>query len=119
MRSAAVASFDPSVAINVFITDSLKVLSQLFCQIHRFRLQKEEGSVGYDVATNTTRILTMKRATHDDAVALHASAQNRTDERFLDGASASDQVVYQYDHSHDQQEMNQAGAATYTRYKTQ
>ena len=34
---------------------------------------------------------------------------------FLDGASTSDQVVYQYEHSHDQQEMNQAGAATYTR----
>jgi hypothetical protein len=58
----------------------------------------------------------MKRATHDDAVALHASAQRTL---FLDGASASDQVVYQYDHSHDQQEMNQAGAATYTGYKTQ
>ena len=38
---------------------------------------------------------------------------------FLDGASASDQIVYQYDHSHDQQEMNQAGAATYTESKTQ
>jgi hypothetical protein len=38
---------------------------------------------------------------------------------FLDGASASDQVVYQYDHSQDQHEMNQAGAATYTRYKSQ
>jgi len=38
---------------------------------------------------------------------------------FLDGASASDQVVYQYDHSQDQQEMNQAGATTYTGYKTQ
>ena len=38
---------------------------------------------------------------------------------FLDGASASDQVIYQYDHGYDQQEMNQAGAATYTEYKTQ
>ena len=38
---------------------------------------------------------------------------------FLDGASASDQVVYQYDHIHDQQEMNQARAATYTGYKPQ
>ena len=38
---------------------------------------------------------------------------------FLDGASASDQVVYQYDHSQDHQEMNQAGASTYTGYKTQ
>jgi hypothetical protein len=38
---------------------------------------------------------------------------------FLDGASASDQVVYQYDYSQDQHEMNQAGAATYTRYKAQ
>ena len=38
---------------------------------------------------------------------------------FLDGAPASNQVVYQYDHSHDQQEMNQAAAATYTGYKTQ
>jgi len=38
---------------------------------------------------------------------------------FLDGASASDQVVYQYDHSQDQHEMNQAGATTYTGYKTQ
>ena len=38
---------------------------------------------------------------------------------FLDGASAGDQVVYQYDRSHDQQEMNQAAAATYTEYKTQ
>jgi hypothetical protein len=38
---------------------------------------------------------------------------------FLDGASASDQVVYQYDHSQDQQEMNQAGATTDTGYKTQ
>ena len=45
--------------------------------------------------------------------------QNRTDERFLDGAPASDQVVYQYDHSEDQHEMNQAGAAAYTRYKAQ
>ena len=59
-----------------------------------------------------------ERPTHD-AVALHASAQNRSDEAFLDGASASEQIVYQYDHSHDQQEMNQAGAATYTGYKTQ
>ena len=38
---------------------------------------------------------------------------------FLDGASASDEVVYQYDHSQDQHEMDQAGAATYTRYKAQ
>jgi hypothetical protein len=38
---------------------------------------------------------------------------------FLDGASASDQVVYQYDHSQDQHEMNQAGAATNAEYKTQ
>ena len=37
----------------------------------------------------------------------------------LDGASASDEVVYQDDRSQDQQEMNQAGAATYTRYKPQ
>ena len=61
----------------------------------------------------------MKRATYDDALALHASHRIATRNAFLDGASASDQVVYQYDHSHDQQEMNQAGAATYTRYKTQ
>ena len=38
---------------------------------------------------------------------------------FLDGSSASDQVVYQDDYSQDQQEMNQASAATYTGYKTQ
>jgi len=38
---------------------------------------------------------------------------------FLDGAPASDQIVYQHDHSQDQHEMNQAGAATYTRYKPQ
>jgi hypothetical protein len=50
---------------------------------------------------------------------LRASAQNRSDERFLDGASANDQVVYQYDYSQDQHEMNQAGAATYTENKTQ
>ena len=49
----------------------------------------------------------------------HASAQNRSDERFLDGASASDQVDYQYDHSHDQQEMNQAAATADSGYKTQ
>ena len=71
--------------------------------------------------TNVAVVLvsSVSRARLNDAVDLHASAQNRTDERFLDGASASDQVVYQYDHSQDQQEMNQAGAATYTGYKTQ
>jgi len=52
-------------------------------------------------------------------MALSASSQTRSDERFLDGASASDQVEYQYDHSYDQQEMNQAATATYTEYKTQ
>ena len=50
---------------------------------------------------------------------LHASAQNLGDERLLNRAPASDQVVYQYDHSQDQHEMNQAAATTYTRYKTQ
>ena len=38
---------------------------------------------------------------------------------FLDSASASDQVVYQYDHGEDQHEMNQVGASTYAGYKTQ
>ena len=38
---------------------------------------------------------------------------------FLDGASASDQVVYQYDHSQDQHEMNQTGAAADAGNKTQ
>ena len=66
----------------------------------------------------TTRRLSEKRFTHDVA-ALQASAENVATNAFLDGASASDQVVYQYDHSQDQHEMNQAGAATYTGYKTQ
>ena len=61
----------------------------------------------------------MKRALHDHVMALRASSQTRSEESFLDGASASDQVVYQYDHSYDQQEMNQACTATYTEYKTQ
>jgi len=67
----------------------------------------------------TTRRSRMKRALHDHVISACVLTDSQLRTLFLDGASASDQVVYQYDHSYDQQEMNQAGAATYTEYKTQ
>jgi len=47
------------------------------------------------------------------------SGESQHGRAFLDGASTNEQVVYQYNRSHDQQEMNQAGTATYTESKTQ
>jgi len=54
---------------------------------------------GCDVATNHDSQITDEKGLHDHVISACVLTDSQRRTLFLDGASASDQVVYQYDHS--------------------